>query len=128
MKKKVGVYLKMNMLPESEIKNPTAKQLEFRNRKKIKGLARATAIFELMKAHNFNLPSLEIYINKKDESGNPFYPDVTFEILPDPKSTISRARLQQILSRSEDYKAQSSWKSTRAKVDKACSLISPEEN
>jgi hypothetical protein len=98
-------------------KEPSEKQLEFRSRKKAKGLERAQAIFSLMKGHNFNLPALEEYINKKNDEGTPFYPDVASpDILKKPEDTISRARLQQILSRSPEYKAQSSWRTTRQKV------------
>lgn len=107
-----------------EEKNATQKQVEFRNRKRVKGLSRANAIYELMKVHNLNLPGLEQYINIKNEEGLPLHEDITLEILPDPKSTISRARLQQILSRSEEYKAHSSWKTTREKAKESHLLIS----
>lgn len=113
----------MNNSQATAQNEPTEKQIEFRNRKRAKGLARAKAIFNLMKVHNLNLPALEEYVNKKNDQGLPFYPDITPEILPDPTSTISRARLQQILARSEEYKAQSSWKSTREKAHESHLIV-----
>lgn len=114
----------MVSLQKIQEKNLTQKQVEFRNRKRVKGLSRANAIYKLMKVHNLNLPGLEQYINLKDEEGLPLHKDITLEILPDLRSTISRARLQQILSRSEEYKTRSSWKTTREKAKKSHLLIS----
>ena len=97
-------------------KTPSAKQLNFRSRKKNQGLERAKAFFELMKAHNLNLPELDKYVNAKDENGDPLHPDVDLVVLPNPKKTITRSRIHQILMRLPEYKSQSSWKKTRESV------------
>ena len=86
------------------------------NSRKEQGLIRARAIFNLRNQHNLKLPKLVEYINAKDNNGFPLHADITELILPNPQDTISKARIHQILMKVPEYKAQSSWASTRKKA------------
>ena len=106
----------MGQVMFNQEKTPTDKQTEFRKRRRQQGQVRAEAFYRLMRVHNLNLPALDEYVNAKDDNGMPLHPDIDEIILPEPTKIISRSRIHQILMRVPQYMSNSSWKTTRKRV------------